>query len=94
MKKNDFIKEVVNNLPEDLKLSQKTLNELLDITFDTLADVVMKEGKFAYPGFGTFTLKVRAARDGINPKTKEKIKIKESKSISFKPATKLKEKLN
>lgn len=94
MKKNDFIKEVLSNLPEDLKLSQKTLNELLDITFDTLTDVVIKEEKFAYPGFGTFSLKSRAARDGINPKTKEKIKIKASKSIGFKPATKLKEKLN
>ena len=94
MKKNDFIKEVLANLPEDLKLSQKSLNELLDITFETLTDVVVKEEKFAYPGFGTFTLKSRAERDGINPKTKEKIKIKASRSIGFKPATKLKEKLN
>jgi DNA-binding protein HU-beta len=94
MKKNDFIKEVLANLPEDLKLSQKSLNELLDITFDTLTDVVVKNEKFIYPGFGTFTLKARAARDGINPKTKEKIKIEASKSIGFKPATKLKEKLN
>jgi len=94
MKKNDFIKEVLANLPEDLKLSQKSLNELLDITFETLTDVVIKDEKFAYPGFGTFSLKSRAARDGINPKTKKKIKIKASKSMGFKPATKLKEKLN
>jgi len=94
MKKNDFIKEVLANLPEDAKLSQKALSELLDITFETLTDVVVKDEKFAYPGFGTFSLKSRAARKGINPKTKEPIDIKASKSISFKPATKLKEKLN
>ncbi len=94
MKKNDFIKEVLANLPEDLKLSQKALNELLDITFDTLTDVILKEEKIAYPGFGTFVLKTRAARKGINPKTKKPIEIKESKSISFKPSTKLKERLN
>ena len=41
-------------------------------------------------GFGTFSVTNRAARDGINPQTGEKIKIKASKSVKFKPGAGLK----
>ena len=35
-------------------------------------------------GFGTFSVTKRAARDGINPQTQEKIHIKASKAVKFK----------
>ena len=41
-------------------------------------------------GFGTFKTSERAARDGINPLTKEKIQIPEKKVIKFKPGSDLK----
>jgi len=41
-------------------------------------------------GFGTFTVAKRAARMGVNPKTGEKIKIKASKTVKFKPGAGLK----
>ena len=41
-------------------------------------------------GFGTFTVAKRAAREGVNPRTKEKIKIKASKTVKFKPGAGLK----
>lgn len=41
-------------------------------------------------GFGTFVVSKRAARTGRNPRTGESIKIKASKSVRFKPGTKLK----
>ncbi len=93
MTKNDFIKAVLEQLPEDLKLSQKSLNELLDVTFVVLSETIIKEGRFAYPSFGTFSIKERKARKGVNPKTKEKMDIAASKTVSFKSAPKLKEKL-
>ena len=41
-------------------------------------------------GFGTFAVATRAARQGVNPKTGEKIKIKASKSVKFKAGSALK----
>jgi len=102
MVKNDFVKVVSEKLPEDVKLSQKTLNDILDVVFEALSDSVVfealsdsivSEGRFAYPGFGTFTVKTRAARKGINPRTKRSIDIPESKTIGFKLSPKLKGKL-
>ncbi len=93
MVKNDFVKVVSEKLPEDVKLSQKTLNDILDVVFEALSDSIVSEGRFAYPGFGTFTVKTRAARKGINPRTKKSIDIPESKTIGFKLSPKLKGKL-
>jgi DNA-binding protein HU-beta len=44
-------------------------------------------------GFGTFSVTKRAARQGINPQTGEKIKIKASKTVKFKPGAGLKAKI-
>lgn len=95
MTKSEFVKSVLEKLPKDVKLSQKALNELLDISFEALAEAVVEGERFSYPGFGTFTVKQRAARKGVNPQDPKKmIDIPASKTVSFKPAPKLKEKLN
>ena len=44
-------------------------------------------------GFGTFKVAERAARTGINPKTKEKIKIKKSRTVKFAAGKELKSKI-
>ena len=45
-------------------------------------------------GFGNFTVTKRAARDGINPATGAKIKIKASKGVKFKAGAALKKSVN
>ena len=46
--------------------------------------LTVKEGKLGFVGFGTFSVRKRAARKGINPSTKEKIKIPAKKVAVFK----------
>jgi len=58
--------------------------------FDTLTDAIKGDGKFSYPGFGTFTVKNRAARQGRNPQTGATIQIAASKNVGFKAAPNLK----
>ena len=65
-------------------------NRVFDDVVDTIAKAVVKSGKVSILGFGTFSVKQRAARTGINPLTKEKIKIKAKKVVSFKPSKSLK----
>ena len=75
------------------ELSTKAANEIIDNIFAILSISIKKNQRFSVPGFGTFNVKKRKARIGRNPQTGEKIKIKASKTISFKPTPKLKKSL-
>jgi len=75
------------------QLSKKAIADIVDEVFENIAKSVKKEKRFAYPGFGTFTLRKRKARVGRNPKTLEEIKIPPSKTVSFRPAPNLKSSL-
>ena len=73
--------------------SKALVTSIIDQLFLTAGATVKKEGKFSYPGFGTFSLRKRKARKGRNPQTGEVIKIKASKTVGFKPAPRLKNSL-
>ena len=86
MKKQDFINAVHDNA--SLNISRKLTGEVIDSTFTAITSLLNDEGgKFTYPGFGTFAVKARNERQGINPKTKEKITIPASNTVGFKPAS-------
>ena len=90
MTKNDLVDLICT---KNEQLTKKSSGEILDAIFDTLATNIRKDEKFTYPGFGTFIVRHRKARDGIDPRTREKIKIPASKTVGFKPAKAFKETL-
>ncbi len=67
-------------------LTKKAAGQVLDSLFDTIMKTVKKEGRFAYPGFGTLSVRTRRARRGRHPQTGEVIKIKSAKTVGFRPA--------
>ena len=87
-----------------LKIVAKRISELLGKEVIMAADVAgpdakakaaaLKDGdKVTLVGFGTFEVRERAERQGINPRTREPITIAASKSIVFKPGKALKDTL-
>lgn len=74
-------------------LSKKAIGELVDEVFVHIAKSVKREKRFAYPGFGTFTLRKRKGREGRNPRTGDAIQIAPSKTVAFKPAPNFKSSL-
>ena len=66
----------------------------VDAVVDTIADELSSGGEVSVSGFGKFTVADRAARQGVNPATGEKIQIAASKAAKFSPASGLKTKLN
>lgn len=72
--------------------SKKETAQMVQAAFDALAKAV-REGRFSYPGFGTFNVKERAERQGRNPRTGKPITIPASKTVSFKAAPKFKDNL-
>ena len=77
----------------DQPLTKKATGELVDALFGVVGDAIRENGRFSYPGFGTFTVKDRAARTGRNPRTGQSIQIDASRTVGFKPAPGLKEDL-
>jgi DNA-binding protein HU-beta len=66
----------------------------VDAVFEVIADQLASGQEIAIAGFGKFSVSDRAARQGVNPATGEKIQIKASKAAKFSAASGLKSKLN
>jgi len=85
MNKQQLIEEIQKLLGKDVT---KTCAEgCLNAVIAAIKAGVKKNKKLQLIGFGTFSVVERKARIGINPKTKEKIKIKASKVVKFKPGS-------
>lgn len=90
MTKAELIEIVCNTNDQ---LTKKQGGEIVEAVFESIRVSVRKDEKFSAPGFGTFTVRNRKARTGINPRTKEPIQIPASKTVGFKPAKAFKESL-
>ena len=86
--------ELVNFIAEEAGLTKADATRALDAAIEGITTGLKKEGKVALVGFGTFSAKKRDAREGINPATKETIKIPAKVVASFKAGSKLKDAIN
>ena len=83
--------EFVDKLAEKGKITKKLATESIDLVFSTIGEALVKGEEIAVPGFGKFSIVVRKARSGLNPRTKEKLNIPETKAPKFSAAKALKE---
>ena len=80
MNKGEFIKPIA----EKAGITDKDAGKAFDAMTAVVADALKEGDKIQLAGFGTFELKTKPERDGINPLTGEKDKIKASKAPSLK----------
>ena len=92
MTKADLV-EAVQKDCKGIELSKKAAADMVDAVFENVAKAIKKEKRFTYPGFGTFTVRNRKARTGRNPRTGDAIQIKASRTVGFKPAPALKDRV-
>ena len=76
--------ELVAAMAAKANVSKKDTEAVLNAFIETVQDAVKANDKVQLVGFGTFETRERAAREGINPLTKEKIQIAASKVPAFK----------
>ena len=86
--------EVVEFIAAEAGVSKAEAGRVLDATLAGITKGLKNDGKVALVGFGTFSSKKRAAREGINPLTKEPMKIPAKNVVSFKAGAKLKDSVN
>ena len=83
--------ELVVSIAEKAAISKKDAEKALSAFLDTVAEELKKGEKIQLVGFGTFEVRERSAREGINPRTKEKIEIAATKVPAFKAGRALKD---
>lgn len=85
MNKNELISEIASTSG----LTKVDARKALDATIESITKALAKGDKVSLVGFGTFSVSERAARQGINPSTKQTIHIPAKKVAKFKVGSEL-----
>ena len=85
--------ELISKITE-AGLTKKDAETAVNAVVSSITDALVKGDAVSLIGFGTFSVKERAAREGKNPRTGEVIKIAASKVPTFKAGKALKDKVN
>lgn len=86
--------ELIDAVAEAADVPKATATRCVDAVFGSIGDALAKDDSVNLVGFGTFSIKSRAARTGRNPRTGEPMEIAASKSPAFKPGKALKDAVN
>ncbi len=86
--------ELVDSVADAADLSKASAARAVDAVTDAIANVLKNDEQVTIVGFGTFSVRKRAARSGRNPRTGETINIKASNVPAFKPGKALKDAVN
>lgn len=83
--------ELIDMISEKAELTKASASRALDALLEAVTGSLQKGDPVVLVNFGTFTIKQRAAREGRNPSTGEKIKISAAKVVGFKAGKALKD---
>ena len=86
--------ELVDSVSGKTDMKKSDASKAVDAVFDAIADALKGGDEVRLVGFGTFSVASRAASEGRNPRTGEKIQIAASKQAKFKPGKGLRDSLN
>jgi DNA-binding protein HU-beta len=86
--------ELVDTVSGKTDMKKSDASKAVDAVFDAIADALKGGDEVRLVGFGTFSVASRAASEGRNQRTGEKIQIAASKQAKFKPGKGLRDSLN
>jgi len=82
---------LVDKIAKEVKITKKQSSLALDSILDGITKALKKGDKVVFVGFGTFSVRHRAARKGRNPRTGAAIRIAAKKVPVFKAGQKLRD---
>lgn len=86
--------ELINAIATEASISKVEAKKALDAVVKSIANALITGDKVSLLGFGTFSITERSARTGINPSTKQSIKIDAKKVAKFKAGAELSAAIN
>lgn len=84
-------KELIETVSSKAQVTKKEAELLVNTTLDSIIEGLTKEGKVVLPGFGSFEVRNKTAREARNPRTGEPIKIAAKRAPAFKPGKAMKD---
>ena len=87
-------KELVDRIAQTHQTHARTTKIIVQAFLDEIVNELAKDNRLEFRGFGVFETKARAAREGQNPKTLEKVHVPAKRSVKFKMGRLMKQKLN
>jgi len=86
-------KEIVRTISEEIGLTQLQTKEIVQKTFDAIVETLVTEKRIELRNFGVFEVKRRAPRKARNPRTGEKVIVREKFVVTFKPGKEMEERV-
>ena len=87
-------KDLVEVVAEEGHFSKKDSRVAVDLIFDLIEKSLLNGQEVNISNFGVFVPKTKQSRDGTDPKTHERIVIKQKRTVTFRPSKEFKGKLN
>ena len=91
MIKSELIHKIANTNPH---LYHRDVERIVQVVFDEIVEALARGDRVELRGFGAFTVKHRAARQGRNPRTGRAVNVAEKFVPFFKTGKELRDRLN
>lgn len=86
-------KDIILKVADETGLKQIDVKKVVQKTFDTIVDALVRGEKIELRNFGVFKIKLRKSRTGRNPRTNQVIPVPPRKVVVFKPGLEMKQKV-
>lgn len=86
--------ELIASVSEQADITKKSAGDAVNALIEGISSALEKGDAISFPGFGSFKVVERAAREGRNPSTGDKMQIPASKAVRFTHSAGLKERVN
>ena len=78
-------KDIVKHIAEQTNQPQLKIKEIVQMTFDTIVETLVKHGRIELRNFGVFEVKRRKARRARNPRTGDPVAVESKNVVTFQP---------
>jgi nucleoid DNA-binding protein len=78
-------RDIALTVAEKYDAPQTETKKIVQGTFDTIIDILVKEGRLELRNFGVFLVKTRKPRKARNPRTGESVMVPQRRTVTFKP---------
>lgn len=86
--------QIIEHVAERTGMTKAQAKQAVSAVLDVVSEQLSSGAKVQMSGFGTFELRERGEREGINPRTREKTRIAASRSVGFRPSSTLKDRVS
>jgi DNA-binding protein HU-beta len=83
--------EFVDKVADKAQLSKRDAGKAVDAFLESITETLRGGGDVSFTGFGKFSTSTRAARQGVNPRTGERVQIAASRVPKFSAGSQLKQ---